>query len=267
MRARNIKPGFFLNEDLADIEAPWGRILYAGLWCMADREGRLEDRPRRIKAEIFPYDEKLPSVEKILTQLSAKKFILRYSVEGERFIQINKFKSHQNPHNTERQSTIPSPPVNGELTVGPPLSNGENLADSLIHGFSDSLIPDSLIPDSLEKTPLTPRKPKKSETLLPDDFGISEAVRTWATGKGFSRLEDRLESFKDYALSRGKTYADWDAAFRRAIKEDWAKLSGNGQNRPPTLKPGESHGNQLAGQTDKYATRQGRRTVDLDSPE
>lgn len=114
---------------------------------------------------------------------------------------------------------------------------------------------------------IPPRKSKKFETPLPDDFTISEAVRTWATGKGFSRLEDHLESFRDYALSRGKTYVDWDSAFKRAIREDWAKINSNGQNRQPTLKPGESHGNQLAGQTDKYATRQGRRTVDLDFPE
>jgi hypothetical protein len=75
----------------------------------------------------------------------------------------------------------------------------------------------------------SPRKPKKSETSLPDDFGISEEVRKWAAGKGFIRLEEHLESFKDYALSRGKTYADWDAAFKRAIRENWAKLGGNGQ--------------------------------------
>ncbi len=114
---------------------------------------------------------------------------------------------------------------------------------------------------------IPPRKLKKTETPLPEDFGISESVRTWAAGKGFSRLEDRLESFKDYALSKAKTYADWDSAFTRAVREDSAKLTGNGQNRQSPLKPGESHGNQLAGQTDKYSNRQGRRTVDLDSPE
>jgi len=32
------------------------RLLYPGLWMLADREGRLEDRPLRIKAEILPYD-------------------------------------------------------------------------------------------------------------------------------------------------------------------------------------------------------------------
>jgi len=55
-RARNIKPGFFMDDVLAEIE-PLGRILFAGLWCIADREGRLEDRPKRIKAEVLPYDE------------------------------------------------------------------------------------------------------------------------------------------------------------------------------------------------------------------
>lgn len=84
------------------------------------------------------------------------------------------------------------------------------------------------IQNRTEQSKKTPRKSKKSETPLSDDFGISEAVRTWATGKGFTRLDDHLEAFKDYALSRGKTYADWDSAFKRAIREDWAKLNGNG---------------------------------------
>jgi len=44
MRSRNIKPGFFMNELLPEIEL-LGRLLFIGLWLLADREGRLEDRP------------------------------------------------------------------------------------------------------------------------------------------------------------------------------------------------------------------------------
>ena len=55
MRARNIKPGFFKNEDLAEC-SPWARLCFAGLWTLADRDGRLEDRPKRIKAELFAFD-------------------------------------------------------------------------------------------------------------------------------------------------------------------------------------------------------------------
>ena len=53
MRARNLKPGFFKNDALAECD-PLARILFEGLWCMADREGRLECHPKRIKAEILP---------------------------------------------------------------------------------------------------------------------------------------------------------------------------------------------------------------------
>ena len=204
--------------------------------------------------------------------LTEKQFLIRYKANGVKLIKIANFEKHQSPHHTEKLSILPDPCTNplitsdsplldGELTVNSPLQNGEYPPDSLIHRFTDSLNHDSQIPDKKL------RSPKKTETPLPDDFGISEAVKTWAAGKGFSRLEEHLESFRDYALSRGKTYADWNSAFKRAIREDWAKLAGNGQNRQLNLKPGESHGNQLAGQTDKYATRSGRRTVDLDSPE
>jgi hypothetical protein len=55
-RARNIKPGFFANDVLAEID-PLGRLLFAGLWTIADREGRLEDRIKKIKAQILPYDD------------------------------------------------------------------------------------------------------------------------------------------------------------------------------------------------------------------
>ena len=67
MRARNIKPGFFENEELADLP-PLTRLLYIGLWLLADREGRLENRPRRIKAQIFPY-ERRPDIPAMLTVL------------------------------------------------------------------------------------------------------------------------------------------------------------------------------------------------------
>ena len=52
-RARNIKPGFFKNELLAEMP-PETRLLFMGLWCLADREGRFEDRPKKIKMELFP---------------------------------------------------------------------------------------------------------------------------------------------------------------------------------------------------------------------
>lgn len=94
-RARNIKPGFFTNDRLAEI-SPLGRLLFAGIWTIADREGRLDDRPKKIKAEVLPYDA--CDVERLLQDLHEVGFIRRYEAGGHRFIQVVKWSKHQNPH-------------------------------------------------------------------------------------------------------------------------------------------------------------------------
>lgn len=108
-RARNIKPGFFKNEELAEC-SPWARLCFAGLWTLADREGRLEDRPKRIKGELFAFDS--IEIEPVLDELEAHGFILRYdpSDGGHRAIQIVKFNHHQTPHYSEKRSVIKAPP-------------------------------------------------------------------------------------------------------------------------------------------------------------
>lgn len=105
-RARNIKPGFFKNENLVDLPYET-RLLFIGLWTLADREGRLEDRPKRIKMEIFPADD--VNVDACLDQLQASGFILRYTVGDARYIQVLAFTKHQHPHVKEGASTIPAP--------------------------------------------------------------------------------------------------------------------------------------------------------------
>lgn len=107
MRARSLKPGFFENEELAECSA-WARLCFAGLWMLADREGRLEDRPRRIKGALFRFDSL--EIEPLLDELEAHGFILRYGNEDGRFIEILAFKKHQTPHYSEKPSTI-KPPV------------------------------------------------------------------------------------------------------------------------------------------------------------
>jgi hypothetical protein len=136
MRSRNIKPGLFRNELLGAAD-PLLTLLFQGLWCIADREGRLEDRPLRIKAEVFPYRD-VPDIHGYLTQLEKMGFIFRYRVKEAGLIQVVNFKKHQSPHHTEKKSQLPAP-------VNSPLEHGENPPDSLIpdlliHRFSDSPI-------------------------------------------------------------------------------------------------------------------------------
>lgn len=105
-RARNLKPALFKNE-LLGVADPLLTLLFESLWCLADREGRLEDRPLRIKAETFPYREGI-NVDSMLDELQGMGFIHRYSGNGMQLIQIAKFKLHQTPHNTEKPSEYPA---------------------------------------------------------------------------------------------------------------------------------------------------------------
>lgn len=102
-RARTIKPGFFSNEELAEVP-PLGRLLFAGLWTIADRAGRLEDRPKKIKAALLPYDD--CDGEALIADLAARGFLRRYVAGDGRYIQIVTFARHQNPHKNEAESVI-----------------------------------------------------------------------------------------------------------------------------------------------------------------
>ncbi len=104
-RSRLLKPGFFTNEMLAELPFE-ARLCFAGLWTLADREGRLEDRPKRIKAALFPYDQ--VDADAVLDALATKEFIRRYTVNEQHVIDIPTFKEHQSPHPREAASELPA---------------------------------------------------------------------------------------------------------------------------------------------------------------
>lgn len=166
-RARNIKPSFFTNEDL--VEMPFEtRLLFIGLWTLADRDGYLEDRPKQIKMQVFPADN--VDVNNGLKQLHDAGMINRYVVDGKGYIHIINFIEHQSPHYKESPSTIPKPEASpghdGHSSIQkpevlPPIiepktrdkpeaspgqTPGKHQPRQVL-APSDSLIPDSLIPD------------------------------------------------------------------------------------------------------------------------
>lgn len=92
VRIRTIKPDFWKHDGIAELQYET-RLLFIALWCIADRRGRMEDRPRRIKAECFPYDEL--DVDAMLSELHRAGFIDRYEAEGVRVIEVCSFEKHQ----------------------------------------------------------------------------------------------------------------------------------------------------------------------------
>jgi hypothetical protein len=180
-RSRNIKPGFFCNEDMVELDFAT-RLLFAGLWTVADREGRLEDRPKKIKINVFPADD--VDVESMLVQLAAKNFIIRYEVNGTKYVQVTNWHKHQRPHNTEKHSVIPD--VNGEITVKEPLEPSDSPSEHRGNP-PDSLIPDSLNTDSLIPDSSVPKgtaaKAALSTSEIIFSYGIPLLVNAGSTDK------------------------------------------------------------------------------------
>lgn len=261
-RARNIKPGFFKNELLAELEA-FDRLLFIGLWCLADREGRLEDRPKRVKMELFPCDAY--DVEAGLQALADSGFIRRYTAAGMAVIEIANFAKHQVPHGTERDSTLPD--ENGCFTVHERGKNGyatgktsvltvkpqkANSADPVNALGDNTLNPDSPNPDSLnpEKreavtadaaTPAKPARAERKAQQLPEDFEPNATCVELAGKLGVS-MRAELDKFRDHAATKGVTAKDWQAAFR-----NWIRKAYEFKNKGAPAMPSNGKGKAMAG--------------------
>jgi len=109
-RIRTIKPEFFKHEGIAAL--PYhARLAFIGLWTLADRDGRLEDRPRRIKTDVLPYDDEI-DMDGVIGELEKANFVRRYSIGDRRVIEIPGFKKHQRitGKESETPSQLPAPP-------------------------------------------------------------------------------------------------------------------------------------------------------------
>jgi hypothetical protein len=203
-RARNIKPGFFKDEDLADCGMD-GRLLFAGLWTLADREGRLENRPRRIKAEVFPHDDDV-DVPTVLLKLKSGGFISLYRVDGKDYIQIKTFKEHQNPHPKEQPSEIPPEPVAEK--------NGKDVTSNVLA----VLIPSNLIPESPISESLSIAKPLSADADAVSDANIELIRKTYPrTGDNKKSREAIRKAVERERKIRGTRVDAARFLYRRAL--------------------------------------------------
>lgn len=108
MRARNLKPGAFINEALGtgpELALP----LFLGLSLVVDRKGIAEDRPLKLWVQIFPY-RPWTEADALLSYLAEHGLIVRYAASsGTRLIHIPKFLRHQKPHPDEKASLYLTP--------------------------------------------------------------------------------------------------------------------------------------------------------------
>lgn len=226
-RARNIKPGFFKNDQLVELAFEY-RLLFAGLWTLADREGYLEDRPKRIKMEVFPGDN--VDIERGLEALAGCGLIQRYMVGESRYIHICKFLEHQNPHHKEAPSTIPKPEASPGRDQGKP---GARPGPAPTKASDDPADSGFLIPDSL-KTPMSGKPdPEAPSPSAQQAVEVIEHLNVRA-GKRFRPVEANVGLVRA-RLREGATVEDCKAVIDRKV----AKWGGDPKMaeylRPATL--------------------------------
>ena len=219
-RSRNIKPSLFKNE-LLGVADPYVTLLFSGLWMLADREGRLEDRPLKIKGEIFPHREGL-DVNVYLTELYTLGFIRRYVVGDVAIIHILNFNKHQHPHRSERPSVLPE-----YVEI-----SGTNSNTGIVP-LDTGAIPEAvgLIPDSLNLIPDVPDTGIESSAPI---LAAADYLKILINGFGYDERQTRLKASNMTQalqwLDDGVTRSEFVGAVR--ISVDRFKAKGE-QHDPP----------------------------------
>ena len=217
-RSRNIKPGFFTNDVLGELSA-LTRLLFAGIWTICDREGRLEDRPKKIRAEILPYDQ--CDADEMLNALDKAGFIKRYEVDGIKVIQVLAWALHQNPHIKEAPSTLPVYVEHQTSTI-----QEQCLEQPLPERAG--LIPSLLIPDSLNLVVVTKERTARG-SRLPEDF---EPDFQFAVDEGIKNTLEEAKKFRDYWKSQPGQKGvklDWQATWRNWCRNSRSEKVGSTQ--------------------------------------
>jgi hypothetical protein len=220
-RIRTIKPEFFVHEDLARVSFA-GRLLYIGLWTVADCVGRLEDRPTRLKALLFPYDA--VDVDALLADLATRGFIRRYQADGHACIDIPTFLKHQRPGPRELAHELP------------PCGEVQNLFGSFAKDSSsrapagtgtgtgsgtgrerEGVLSLSAPAARQDKSPTLRTKPK---TPWPEDLVLTDTLAAYATRQG---LDARYQwgKFHAHALRDDVRHVNWVRAWEYWVRNAW----------------------------------------------
>ena len=120
-RIRTVKPGLFRNVELYEAELSANeqrqgpylnlRFAFAGLFTVADREGRFKWDPRVLKLDCLPHDLiEFTEVLEALRTSGTPPFIARYEVASVLYGVITGFLLHQRPNHKEVGSELPEPP-------------------------------------------------------------------------------------------------------------------------------------------------------------
>jgi hypothetical protein len=191
------------------------------------------------------------NVNAMLDALQDRGFILRYVVQGIRYIQVVNFEKHQRPHSNETPSAIPphnqAKSIDRHKKLSTKVDSAVNQGEQRFGlipdtGFIDSLIPDTGLLESADAPAADAIAPSKATTKRPtamsEDWIAGHHLYEWGVGEGFrtATLDDETCKFRDHFIATGKPMKDWDAAWknwmRRSREFASARASPSNGTRP-----------------------------------
>lgn len=213
-----------LSSERVDALASWAsETFYRRLHSVVDDFGRYYANPSLLRAACYPLKlDKVSNadVDKWLADCAGAGLVSTYEVDGKRYLQLLDFRQQVRA----TASKYPEPPSGCLADAQQLRTKTETYPETDAKPKSDSETKagakDKAARGARTRSPRAP---------MPEGFEASPRVEAWAQEKGFDRLDEHLESFRRKCAANGYTYADWDAAFMEAIREDWAKLRGGRQ--------------------------------------
>jgi hypothetical protein len=200
-RIRQVKPSFFVDEDIMGLGLA-ARLMFIGMWTLADREGRLEDKPLTIKAQTLPYDSLDPAI--VLAELNASGLIHRYVAGGRRYIAIPGFTKHQKPHPKEPASVIPGP------EEGAPLNRQQKTIDvtALVEPGKDTAKPGEPGKETAGREKIVSSRADSGSEVLGSSLSLSSLKPDPDPERARSEPRAKVWSAHDWFTAYGRAWSD-----------------------------------------------------------
>ena len=198
---------------------------------------------KTLKAEVFPGDDLTAAeVQTLVNELLQQRLLVEFQAESRRWWFVTGW--HHQLINRPSRSRYPLPPRAAPLpkAAGPDTDQDQPEITSTPGALTESsmsphgVLTERSLPEGTGKegkgrgkegsraTPAPVRPARAPRTPLPADLAITPELQAWANEHGYGDLAAHLEHFRDKATAHGYQYADWMAALRNAIRDDWAGL-------------------------------------------
>lgn len=231
---RSVKPEFFEDRKLARAVSRDARLLYIGLWGLADEHARGNGDPEWLKGRLFPYDGDLDvdAVVRLLAELADSGRVVLYEANGDPLVFLPKLSKHQKL-DSRLESRFPAPDdanvqVNGTTPVHADQSGRTGVVNESPPGPEGAKhVAGSKwqVASGRGYRGVANAAPPDRATRIPDDWQPEPSEVEWARAQGFPdgwcRYE--TETFVDYWRGKsGKdaTKLDWPATWRNWLRKD-----------------------------------------------